>query len=105
MRASYRKRLAWPFYFHLAMLLPTVLCLFGAASALRDEQAGAALILLAVGGILTLIWWKLRHLEVAVSPDEIAYGFGGLNRKIPAERVVEVRVEKYSFCWYVNPSR
>ncbi len=87
MRPAYRKRVGWPFYFHLAMLVPTALCLGGAVSALRYQQPGAALPLLAVGAVLSLIWWRMRHLDVSVSPDEIAYGFGGLNRKIPAERV------------------
>ncbi len=102
MRPAYRKRVGWPFYFHLAMLVPTALCLGGAVSALRYQQPGAALPLLAVGAVLSLIWWRMRHLDVSVSPDEIAYGFGGLNRKIPAERVLDIRIEGYSFPKYLG---
>ena len=102
MSAPYRTRVGWPFYFHLAMLLPTALCLYGAVSALRHEQPGAALPLLAVGAVLTLVWWRIRHLEVSVSSEGIAYGFGGLNRKIPAGCVLEVRIERYSFPKYLG---
>jgi len=58
----------------------------------------AGLALLGLG----CVWWRMRFFEVEFSPEGVAFGFGGLHKRVPADRIVSLQPEDYSAARYMG---
>ncbi len=62
----------------------------------------ARLVPVAVAALLAYSWWRLRWLELRLDAEGAAFGFGGLKRVVPKERLRSARVEDYSVGRYMG---
>lgn len=99
----YHERVRWPFWSHLLFLLPCALGLLGLAWAIRRGEAWSwdslsFLVLISIG----YVWWRMRYLKLEFGPDGAAFGFSGLRRRVPRDRIVSAAPEEYSASRYMG---
>jgi hypothetical protein len=99
----YREVVDWPLWFHLLMGLVSVGALWGCVEGFRDpEPAWLPPVLCLTALSLLGVWWFFRHLEIEVGPEGVGYGFGGIRRRVPRERIAGLEVETYSVARYMG---
>jgi hypothetical protein len=99
----YRERVGWPAWVHLVLLLP---CGVGLAAmgwaAAKGEEPGWAYVPFLVLASVGLVWWRMRYLALEFGPAGAAFGFAGLRRRVPRERIVSATAEEYSVARYMG---
>ena len=99
----YRERAGWPAWVHGLLLCP---CGVGLAAmiwaAARGEEPGWAWVPFLVLASVGIVWWRIRHLALEFGPQGAAFGFAGLRRRVPRERIVSAAVEDYSVARYMG---
>lgn len=98
---SHRERVRWPGWF----LVGLGLALVGGYAALSTRAEtptwavalGAAPLLLAAYAV-----WRLRFLEIEFGPEGVGYGFGGIRRRVPRQRVLGAEAADYPAARYMG---
>jgi hypothetical protein len=99
--ATYHERVRWPGWFLLALGIVLV----GSYAALGASGAAPTwAFLLAFGPFLLVSYalWRLRFLEIEIGPLGLGFGFGGVRRRVPRERIVAVEVKAYPVTRYMG---
>ncbi len=99
---GYRERVRWPLWFHLIFAGFVALNLAVVAKVGEGAPPMASLVPVAVAALLAYIWWRLRWLDLRLDATGAAFGFGGLKRVVPRERIRSARVEDLSFGKYMG---
>jgi hypothetical protein len=94
------ERLGWPAWTHVIFGAGVGLCTFGGARVLAESLTGLLPLFLAV--VMTLVWWRLRYLRIEAGPRGLAFGFGKGGRVVPADRILSLEPERYSFARYMG---
>ena len=99
----YREEVSWPVWFHLIFAAVVALCAGAAIAALRRSGLGLhSAVLLASALLAAGAWWRMRHVALEVGPDEVAFGFGGLRRRVPRARIEALERETYPVARYMG---
>ncbi|MCK6459436.1 MAG: DUF3093 family protein [Planctomycetes bacterium] len=97
----YRERVGWPGWLLLALALllvagPLALVLGAAPRGWTILAALAPLLLVAY------VFWRMRHVEIEFGPLGVGFGFGGIRRRVPRERVVATEAKDYPAARYMG---
>jgi len=99
----YRERASWPGWAHLLFLGPCAAGLAAIGWAIwRGEGPGWTYVPFLVLASVGLVWWRMRYLALEFGPESAAFGFAGLRRRVPRERIVSATVEEYSVARYMG---
>lgn len=102
--SPHAERIYWPVWCHLLIALPCILGLMGVVALLTGAREASlvdwitCLLFLGIGWV----WWRMRYFEVQYGPEGVAFGFGGLRRKVPADRIVTLKLEEYAPLRYMG---
>lgn len=99
---SHSESITWPAWLHLLIAGAVALCLFVAIRLLFRGQPAAAAIPFAVGSCLAIVWWRMRRLVLEFGPEGAAFGFSGLNRRVPRSAIRSAEIESYSAARYMG---
>jgi hypothetical protein len=100
---AYRERVSWPIWFHVLMAVPVGGGAAGLLASVARHGAHPWLLVPAIGiGCVALVWWRVRFLEIEIGTDRVAFGFGGLHRVVPRDRVVSATEETYQAARYMG---
>ncbi|HEX5135544.1 MAG TPA: hypothetical protein VFY93_01100 [Planctomycetota bacterium] len=96
----YRERVPWPGWFLLALGLVPV---GGYAALVTSDAPGWAIAALAVPLLAAAYGiWRLRHVEIEFGKEGVGFGFGGIRRRVPRDRVVGAEPKAYSVARYMG---
>jgi hypothetical protein len=96
----YRERVRWPGWFLVALALIPI-C--GFLALVTSDAPGHVIALLTVV-ILAAGYgiWRLRHIELEFGREGVGFGFGGISRRVPRDRVVSAEAKAYSVARYMG---
>lgn len=99
----YRESVTWPLWFHLLFGALVAVCVVAAVRSISKADAAIHVPAMAGGAALFgFVWWRFRRIDLETGPEGVAFGFGGLNRRVPRGRIESVEVEDYSFARYMG---
>ncbi|MHC4549536.1 MAG: hypothetical protein ACYTEZ_12250 [Planctomycetota bacterium] len=100
---TYRERVAWPAWFYLVLAAVLAVAVFGTAGVIwRHGLEPGALIALGALLVVGLVCYRLRYLALELGPEGAAFGFGGLHRRVPADRIRSAEPEEYAATRYMG---
>lgn len=99
---AYRERIGWPLWLHLAIFFVLGIAAVAAVALFDQEPRGVVLLPVLVLVVLAVVWWRVRFVAVDFDAGGAAFGFGGLRRRVPRERIVSAAPEAYSAVRYMG---
>jgi len=101
--AAYRERVSWPGWFFAIVFLGVG---GGFLGIVLGARAGGSPWAIVVSGVpllvVALVLWRMRFVELEFGPEGAAFGFGGLRRRVPKERILGAEVQDYPVARYMG---
>jgi len=96
----YREQVRWPVWLLVAFALIPV-C--GYAAVLTSDAPAWAIAALTIPFVLLGYGvWRLRHVEIEFGREGVGFGFGGIRRRVPRERIVGAEPRDYPVIRYMG---
>ena len=99
---TYRERVPCPGWFQFVLLVAMGVLAYAAAAMLARGALGGAAVPGAVLTVLAIVLWRMRFIALEFGPEGAAFGFGGLNRRVPRDRIETAAPESYSVARYMG---
>lgn len=94
---TYRERVRWPGWFRLIIVVGVGGGLAAIALGARSGDSAWAVAVKALPLlVIAYVFWRMRFLEIEFGPEGAAFGFGGLRRRVPADRILGAEACDYS---------
>ncbi len=98
----YRERVPCPGWFQFVLLVAMGVLGYAAAAMLARGALGQAAVPGVVLIILAIVFRRMRFIALEFGREGAAFGFGGLNRRVPRDRIETAAPEAYSVARYMG---